>query len=61
MMDHDGQNRHVVARGKSLKKPVSVDIFESNMFWINRKDGSVIQQDKFGRGEYKQIIENTQN
>jgi len=50
MMDHDGENRHVVARGKSLKKPVSVDIFESNMFWINRKDGSVIQQDKFGRG-----------
>merc|ERR1719192_1428152 len=56
MMDHDGQNRHVVARGKSLKKPVSVDIFESNMFWINRKDGSVIQQDKFGLKSSKSKI-----
>ena len=51
MMDHDGQNRHVVAKGSALKKPVGVDIFESNMFWINRRDGSVYQQDKFGRGK----------
>ena len=29
---------------------MSIDIFESNMFWINRNDGSVVQQDKFGRG-----------
>ena len=52
MMDHGGKNRHVVARGAALKKPIGVDIFESNMFWINRNDGSVIQQDKFGRGEF---------
>ena len=51
MMDHDGQNRHVVAKGSALKKPVGLDIFESNMFWINRRDGSVVQQDKFGRGK----------
>lgn len=61
MMDHDGQNRHVVARGDALKRPVSVDIFESNMFWTNLLDGSLVQQDKFGRGVPVTLVKNLAN
>ena len=50
MMDHNGQRRHVVVSGSSLRKPTGLDVFESNMFWVNQADGSVMQQDKFGRG-----------
>ena len=47
MMDHNGQRRHVVVSGSSLRKPTGLDVFESNMFWVNQADGSVMQQDKF--------------
>ena len=49
-MDQQGRKRHVILQGGALKKPSSVDIFENNMFWVNREDGSVMRQDKFGRG-----------
>merc|ERR1711997_486655 len=43
------------------KKPVGLDIFESNMFWINRRDGSVVQQDKFGRGVPVKLVSSLAN
>ena len=49
-MDHEGQMRHVVLKGDAVRKPSSVDVFESDMFWVNRDDGSVMRQDKLGRG-----------
>jgi low density lipoprotein-related protein 2 len=61
VMDHDGQNRHVVLRGSSLKKPVSLDIFESNMFWVNGENGAIVQQDKFGRGVPVTLARNLPN
>lgn len=40
---------------------MSVDVFESNMFWVNREDGSVMQQDKFGRGVPVTLVKNLAN
>ncbi|KAG8239824.1 hypothetical protein J437_LFUL019394, partial [Ladona fulva] len=34
----------------NLKHPVSLDVFESSLFWVTRDTGELIQQDKFGRG-----------
>ena len=61
MMDHDGKKRHVVVSGSSIKKPLGLDVFESNMFWINRNDGSIMQQDKFGRGVPVALAKNLNN
>ncbi len=49
-MDHEGKGRHVVLSGGAVRKPSSLDVFESDMFWVNREDGSLVRQDKFGRG-----------
>lgn len=49
-MRHDGSNRKTVIRGERLKHPISLDVFESNLFWITKDTGELIQQDKFARG-----------
>ena len=59
-MDKEGKRRHVIAQGGSVIKPVSVDVFESNMYWING-NGDVIQQDKFGRGVPVYLAKNLPN
>ena len=46
-MDEDGQNRHVIVSGSNggfLRRPLSVDVFESEMYWVNRDDGAVVRQ-----------------
>lgn len=30
--------------------PVSLDLFENQLYWLNRETGELIKQDKFGRG-----------
>ncbi len=52
MMDHEGRRRHVVAEGSAdlIRRPAAVDVFQADMFWANREDGSVVRRDKFGRG-----------
>lgn len=50
-MRPDGSGRHVIIRGDYLKHPISLDVFESSLFWITRDTGEVIKQDKFGRGD----------
>ena len=45
-----------------LNRPISVDVFESNMFWVNRESiNSVVQQDKFGRGVPVSIVRQLNN
>lgn len=50
-MNFDGSGRHVVIRGEYLKHPISLDVFESSVFWVTRDTGEVVRQDKFGRGD----------
>ena len=52
-MTRTGERRHVVAAAPTVIKPLSIDVFESNMFWVAKGDGDgnkVLKQDKFGRG-----------
>lgn len=67
--DSNGERRHQILRGDStsgigdsmLRRPVSIDVFESNMFWVNRDTGAVVQQDKFGRGVPVSVAKNLNN
>ncbi|KAJ8924543.1 hypothetical protein NQ315_000691, partial [Exocentrus adspersus] len=49
-MNYDGSNRRVLIRGEVLKHPISLDVFESNLYWVTKDTGELIKQDKFGRG-----------
>lgn len=33
-----------------LQHPVSLDLFENQLYWLTRDTGELIKQDKFGRG-----------
>ena len=72
-MDENGQNKHTIMRGggagtlinpslgnPSLFRPIAVDVYEANMFWVNGgyPSPSVVQQDKFGRGVPVNIARN---
>lgn len=50
MMRPDGSQRRTVLKGDMLKHPVSLDVFESSLFWVTRESGELVRQDKFGRG-----------
>lgn len=50
MMRHDGSNRKVILKGDLLKHPLSLDVFESSLYWVTRDTGELVRQDKFGRG-----------
>lgn len=45
----DGSDRVVVLKG-GLLHPVSLDLFEDQLYWVTRDTGEVFRQDKFGRG-----------
>lgn len=49
-MDYDGRKRHVILSGDAVRHPIAIDVFESNVYFVNRDDGAVVKQDKFGRG-----------
>lgn len=51
----DGSNRKVVLSGEGLRHPVSLDVFESSLYWTTRT-GELIRQDKFGRGVPQTIV-----
>jgi len=67
IMDENGQSRATIVSGgvggnPLLNRPISVDVFESNMFWVNRESiNSVVQQDKFGRGVPVSIVRQLNN
>lgn len=50
MMKHDGSKRKVILKGDLLKHPISLDVFESSLYWVTRDTGELVRQDKFGRG-----------
>lgn len=50
MMKQDGSGRKVVLKGDILKHPISLDVFESSLYWVTRESGELVRQDKFGRG-----------
>jgi low density lipoprotein-related protein 2 len=64
-MTENGERRHIVARGTHLNRPVSIDVFESIMFWASAGSGSrggeVMQMDKFGRGVTQTVASNLQH
>lgn len=64
-MNEDGERRNIVARGTHLGRPLSIDVFESMMFWVSSgsgdKGGEVMQMDKFGRGVTQTIASNLQH
>lgn len=47
---YDGSNRKTILRGELLRHPISLDVFESDLFWVTKDTGELIKQDKFGRG-----------
>ncbi|KAK4315791.1 hypothetical protein Pmani_012999 [Petrolisthes manimaculis] len=50
MMREDGTRRTLVAYGNYLKHPLSLDVFESSIYWVTRDSGEIYSMDKFGRG-----------
>lgn len=50
MMREDGSKRTLVASGNQLKHPLSLDVFESILYWVTRDSGEIYSMDKFGRG-----------
>lgn len=45
----DGSDRIVVLKG-DLLHPISIDVFEDQLYWVTRDSGEIFRQDKFGRG-----------
>ena len=45
----DGSDRVMVLKGE-LFHPISLDIFEDQVYWVTRDSGEIYRQDKFGRG-----------
>lgn len=60
-MDEEGRHRHVLLRGGLLRRPISIDVFENHIYWVNRDTGAVLQHDKFGRGVPVVISRNLAN
>lgn len=50
MFPQDGSNRKIILKGEELKHPVALDVFENKLYWVTRRTGEIISQDKFGRG-----------
>lgn len=60
-MRPDGTLRKVVAKGDQLRHPVSLDVFESMVYWVTRDTGELLRQDKFGRGVQVVVQRNLAN
>lgn len=60
-MKTDGTLRNTIIKDERLKHPISLDVFESNMYWVTRDTGEVLTRDKFGRGVEVVIQSNIQN
>lgn len=47
----DGSNRRTMIKSSDkIHHPISLDVFESTLYWVTRDTGELIKQDKFGRG-----------
>lgn len=45
-----GDFRKVIMKGDFLKHPISLDVFQSTVYWLTKDTGELLKQDKFGRG-----------
>lgn len=54
----DGTNRRVILKGRPLRSPVAMDVFENNLYWTTKQTGELIRHDKFGRGVPHTIVNN---
>ena len=61
VMKPDGTMRRTVLKGDLLKHPVSLDVFESSLYWVTRDTGELLRQDKFGRGVQVTVQRNLAN
>ncbi|KAK0162271.1 hypothetical protein PV327_008621 [Microctonus hyperodae] len=59
-MSKDGLNRKIILQGETLGHPISLDIFENNLYWSTKYRGDLVKQDKFGRGVPEIIIKDIQ-
>lgn len=60
-MRADGTLRTTVVKGDQLRHPVSLDVFESSLFWVTRDSGELLRLDKFGRGVQVEVLRNLLN
>lgn len=60
-IEQDGSNRKIILKGDSLKHPISLDVFENSLYWITKRTGELIRQDKFGRGVPEIIVKHVPN
>lgn len=60
-MRYDGSKRTVVAKGPTLKQPISLDVFESALYWVTKDSGELMRLDKFGRGLPVAVLTNLLN
>ncbi|XP_037379377.1 low-density lipoprotein receptor-related protein 2 [Talpa occidentalis] len=51
---YDGTDRRIVAR--AAVSPYSLDIFESQLYWVSKDKGEIWMQDKFGREEKERLM-----
>lgn len=56
-----GTNRRIVLKGRPLRSPIALDVFENNLYWTTKQTGELIRQDKFGRGVPQIIVKNLPN
>lgn len=47
--NQDGSDRVAVIHGE-IYHPLSLDLFEDQLYWVTRDTGEIFRQDKFGRG-----------
>lgn len=40
----------IVLYTEHLHHPISLDLFENQLYWLSRETGELMKQDKFGRG-----------
>ena len=48
-MNADGTDR-VLVIATQTNHPFSLDVFTNSLYWVSKDTGSVLKQDKFGRG-----------
>ncbi|GAB1600507.1 low-density lipoprotein receptor-related protein 2-like [Argonauta hians] len=48
-MKPDGSDKVEVV-GKGIDNPISIDLYEGEIFWLSKNSGTLVRKDKFGRG-----------
>lgn len=60
-MNRNGGNRITILQSENLRHPISLDVFESYMYWVTKETGELLKQDKFGRGVAVTIMKDLLN